>query len=158
MAIKSTYNRKKQVKTTRSSSEIFLGDTQCGHTNEDGTGDFIMVFKTSEGSQGHGAQTLSSEHFETIAKAFEFYVEHGIRTIAPVQSDETPLQALQRTIGVQSDGSIVFKLSGSKGSKSTLIDNMDEFKSFAQLFREEVNECNAYLQSLAEDDDVEDND
>jgi len=158
MSIKSTYNRKKQIKTTRSSSEIFLEDTECGHTGADGTGDFIMVFKTSEGSQGHGAQTLKSSDFESVAEAFEFYAEHGIRTIAPVQSDETPLESLQRTIGVQSDGSIVFKLSGSKGSKSTVIDNMDEFKKFAQLFREEVNECNAYLQSIAKEDNAEDKD
>jgi hypothetical protein len=66
--------------------------------------------------------------------------------LAENQSDETPVQSIHRTIGVQSDGTVTFKLSGAKGSKSTLCGSVDEFKEFVQAFKSEIAEYKAIIQ------------
>ena len=155
MAIKTKITKKKIDKPTRTAVEVFNDETVAGYDEDN---KFLMIFKTCEGSKGHGAQTLYAEHFDAVLKVFEFYAEHGLPSIAENQSDETPVQSLHRTIGVQSDGSVTFKLSGAKGSKSTLCSSVEDYKEWVKAFKSEIEEYKEIIKSDAESDEDENED
>ena len=157
MAIKTKITKTKPSKPTRTAVEVFNEETVAGYDEDH---KFLMIFKTCEGSKGHGAQTLYAEHFDAVVKTLEFYAQHGIPSIADNQSDETPVQSLHRTIGLQSDGTVTFKLSGAKGSKSTLCSSVEDYKEFVSAFKSEIQEYKEIIKADLESakEDAEDTD
>ena len=117
---------KKKIKSTP--VQVFEKTKELGYDDDD---KIIVAFSTCEGEKGHGTQSLPFAELVELNELIQSFKGNVPNYNKP--ENETACQAFKRTLMVK-DGIVSFKLSGSKGSKSTLAGTQAEFDAFADAF------------------------
>lgn len=121
-------------KVTQSAEQIFNESLEGGMCAD--TGALLISYATCR-EQGYGSQTLSVDYTEEIIKALVGYAENGVPKYIE-SADMNPVQALHDSIKMLPDGTITFKQSGKRGSKSCMFQNMDDFVGFVNAAKEKL--------------------
>lgn len=122
------------TKKTQSATEIFnetLEGGLCADTNT------LLISYATCREQGYGSQTLSVDYTEEIIKALVGYAENGVPKYIE-SADMDPVQALHSSIKMMPDGTITYKQSGKRGSKSCMFQDMDDFVAFVNVAKEKL--------------------
>ena len=121
-------------KVTQSAKQIFNDSLEGGMCADTGT---LLISYATCREQGYGSQTLSVDYTEEIIKALVGYAENGVPKHIE-SADMNPVQALHDSIKMLPDGTITFKQSGKRGSKSCMFRNMDDFVEFVSVAKEKL--------------------
>ena len=109
------------------------------------------------------SHSLSSDWFTTedIIKALKEYAENGVPEFIP-SAEMDPVQALHDSIKKMPDGTISYKQSGKRGSKSCMFDSEEEFVAFVSdaetrlpLIKDALESAYKEMQANAEDEESE---
>lgn len=115
-------------KNTKSAQEIFEETLEAGICED--TGALQISYATCK-EQGYGSQTFDIKYTEDIISALKGYAENGVPEFIP-SAEMDPVQSLHDSIKKMPDGTISYKQSGKRGSKSCMFANEKEFVAFVK--------------------------
>lgn len=115
-------------KNKKSAQEIFEETLEAGVCED--TGALQISYATCK-EQGYGSQTFDIKYTDDIIKALKGYAENGVPEFIP-SAEMDPVQALHDSIKKMPDGTISYKQSGKRGSKSCMFDSEEDFVAFVK--------------------------